>query len=80
MMIPTNATRIYLPDEVKLGWWYTECCERDLEQITNPETLQYVQDNLRGSDHDGVDIDAWPTFADALFCIFSGNIFSVSST
>jgi hypothetical protein len=53
--------RITNPDEVKIGHWYTFCCEEDLTQIDNDEELETVKEDLQ----DEID-SVWETKEEAL--------------
>jgi hypothetical protein len=59
--------RITNPIELKIGHWYTFCCERDLTQIASEEELEEVRNDLL---EDGMN-KVWETKEEALLEIKS---------
>ncbi len=54
-------------DRPKIGYWYTTCCERDMEQIKNEETIVKLIDDNDG----GFGAEIWPTEKEGLLEIKS---------
>jgi len=62
--------RITQPNQLKIGQWWTMCCERALKQI---ETVDEVQDIIELWDDTGVNsASVWNSFEDATTSILSG--------
>jgi hypothetical protein len=50
---------------VEVGYWYSQCCWRDLCQIKTPEELAHVQEEMGDTDLAG-SISVFPTLEAAL--------------
>lgn len=46
VIVKQSDNQITKPDDVKLGYWHTQCCHNDLEQITTQEDLESVRADL----------------------------------
>lgn len=61
-----SDTQITNPQDIKIGYWHTECCHLDLEQITTQEDLESVRNDLLG---ESPFEKAWKTQREALLAI-----------
>ncbi len=62
--------------EVSVGWWYSVCCEEDLDQIKTEEELAEMReyDREEEADPDGAMLtyNCWPTLDAALDALNDG--------
>ena len=58
-----KSPRSWRPEEIKVGMYYTFCCLRDAEQITD-ENIDYVKSELE--DPEEVYIDVYATLDDLI--------------
>jgi hypothetical protein len=57
------------PEDIKVGWWYTVCCEIDLYQIKTQEELDEIRlifERNQEEEFLGNWWHFWPTYEEAM--------------
>ena len=48
-------------EDVKVGHWFTYCCDKDLKQIETDDELSEVQTDLKYPEDEGMNVTVWTT-------------------